>query len=242
MTEKRVEKSTSLDVFYGFRKKVLLSFYIISSISLGILVLSAMGNILSVLKISQKFQLLLAMFLTVVGVIGGAYFSVILDLPKISYDLDKIKNEVASKKITDPSVFAYRIVTLLCSYFKFHFITIKYAFFKIKKADCIYSNNNLQNIINENDFRLMLNKSQETEEVTYIGAYNISGKNHHLYIIPIWFGNEWLGYIGILTENRLLKIFCSFLAYLENIYLDDLLIHVLNLDKTLEPLKSEEYS
>ena len=66
----------------------------------------------------------------------------------------------------------------------------------------------------------MLNKSQGTEEVTYIGSYNISGKKHHLYIIPIWFGNEWLGYIGILTENRLLKIFCSFLAYLENIYLD----------------------
>ena len=229
------ETNLSSEVFFGVRKKILLSFYIIFVTSLSILFLVIISNIPHISGISKKIQLLFIIFFPVVAVIVGAYFSVILDLPKISYEFDKIKNEIALKKIKCPNVFAHRIVTLLCNYFTFHFFTSKYAFFKIINNDYVYSDNILQNSINEKNFESMLNKSQQTEGVSYISIHYINEKKHYLYIIPIWFGDEWLGYVGILTEKKLMKTFCSFLAHVENIYIDDMLIHVLEISKNYSP-------
>jgi hypothetical protein len=77
-------------------------------------------------------------------------------------------------------------------------------------------------------FASILDESKATENCIQAGKFLVGKKHYHLYIIPIWFGEEWLGYIGIFTERKLGKLFRAFLSDFENNYVDDQLKHVLN--------------
>jgi len=226
--EKKKSRSFFSDVFYSVRKKILLSFYILSIVSLGTLFIIVIGY---VPWVTPPIQALFGLLFTIAGVVAGAALSVTLDLPNISHEFDKIKNDIALRKIDSPEVFAQRIVSLLCSYFTFSFFTIKYAFVKIIDTDCVYSDNDVRKTIHESDFESILNKSRTTEDVIYIGTRNINDRKYHFYIFPIWFGDEWLGFVGILTVNKLLRLYYSFLADFEDNYLDDQLIHVIEIKK-----------
>jgi hypothetical protein len=65
-------------------------------------------------------------------------------------------------------------------------------------------------------------------------------KKEKLDDIPIWFGERWLGTIGILTPFKLLKIFQRYLSEIENLYIDDQLLHVLNLHKANGKKEAED--
>lgn len=212
-------------MFYGLRKKILMFFYILSAASLGILFLVILNQVFG---ITTKVQIVFFMTIVLAGTIGGAFLSVMLDLPKISFYFDEIKNDIANQKIRDPKNFAERIVDLFCDYFNFNFFSVTDAFVKITGADYVYSKGVGAESMDPSVLNDIHAKTKQTEKCFYEGVFNLNEKKVHLYVIPIWFGNIWLGYIGIFTANKLLKIFQSFLSDVENLYIDDQLFHVLN--------------
>lgn len=229
--EKRVMCSNRTDpflysVFYGVKKKLLMAFYALSVLALGTTSIIVIGYLTDV---TGKIQLLLILLIAIAGITGGAFLFVLLDLSNIGCKFDEIKNDIASKTIKTTEEFANRVCTFICNYFNFSFFTIAYCFFNIIDSDYVCSDNIIRNNITELKFTSMLNKSQQTEKVTYIGKHSVGDKNYHLYIIPIWFGKEWLGYIGIFSPNKLWNMFILFLSDFENEYVDDQLVHVLNM-------------
>lgn len=213
-------------VFYGVKKKLLMAFYALSVLALGT---TSMILINYVTNVTGKIQLLLILLIAIAGITGGAFLSVLLDLSNIGYKFDEIKNDIASQAIKTTEEFARRLCIFICNYFTFSFFTITYCFVNIIDSNHVYSDNIIHNNITEPEFASMLNRSQHTERVTYIGKHSIGDKDYHLYMIPIWFGQEWLGYIGIFSANKLWNMFILFLSDFENEYVDDQLVHVLNM-------------
>lgn len=225
---KKEKGSFFVDVFFGIRKRILLSFYIFSIVTLGILFIVVLGDIPG---FSLRIQVLFGFLITIVGVIVGASLSVVLDLPNIIYDFDKIKHDIALKKIDSPGVFAQRLTAFLCSYFTFSFFRIQYAFVKIIDTECVYSDNGIFDAVHESDFDSILSQSRSTKEVIYLGRKLIHNESFHLYILPIWFGDDWLGFIGIFTTKKLIRLYLSFLFDFEDHYVDDQLVHVLHIKR-----------
>jgi hypothetical protein len=60
-----------------------------------------------------------------------------------------------------------------------------------------------------------------------LNKIKIDDKNYHPYIIPIHFGEEWLGYFAVFSKSKLNKIYIEFLDNFEDDFIDDQLIHVL---------------
>ena len=226
--EKKEKSDLFLGVFYGIRKKILLSFYILSITSCGIILIIGIGHITGA---SSKIQLGVALLISFAGTVLGAILSVILDLPQIGYYFDEIKNDIALKEIRTPEVFADRLTSLFCDYFTFYFFTVRFCFVKIEDFPYFYSNDIILKIIGQPTLDEINLTSRKTEDVFYKGSYAFDNKNIHLYIIPIWFGERWLGAVGIFTPFKLLKIFQRYLNEIENLYIDDQLLHVLNLYK-----------
>jgi len=217
-----------VDVFFGIRKRILLSFYIFSIVILGILFIIVIGDIPGV---SLRIQVLFGFFITIAGVVVGASLSVVLDLPNINHEFDKIKNDIALKKIDCPDIFARRLTALLIDYFTFSFFRIKYACVRIIDTECIYSDKGILDAVKESEFQSIHARSRMTEEVFYVGTKTINAEACHLYVLPVWFGDEWLGFIGIFTEKKLLRLYVSFLADFEDHFVDDQLVHVLNIKR-----------
>ena len=213
-------------IFYDIRKKILFSFYILSITSFGIILIIGIGHITAA---SLKIQIGVALLTLIAGTVSGAILSVILDLPQIGYYFDEIKNDIALKKIETPEIFADRLSTLFCDYFTFYFFTVKFCFVIIEDSAYFKSDDTVLKIIDQSTLDDINLRSRKTEDVFYNGSYPFDDKNIHLYIIPIWFGERWLGTVGIFTPNKLLKIFQRYLNEIENLYIDDQLLHVLSL-------------
>lgn len=227
--EKKKKSDLFLGVFYGIRKKILLSFYILSVTSFGIILIISIGHITVG---SLKIQIGITLLTFIAGTVFGAILSVILDLPQIGYYFDEIKNDIALKKIKTPEVFADRLSTLFCNYFTFYFFSVRFCFVIIEDSTYFYSDDTVLKIIDQSTIDDINLRSQKTEDVFYKGSYPFDNKNIHLYIIPIWFGERWLGTVGIFTPIKLMKIFQDYLNEIENLYIDDQLLHVLNLYET----------
>ena len=225
-------KKSYYETLYGFRKKIFLTFYTLSFIFTMILVFLVIDSGVS---IEPKIQLLLGFLMTIAGVIGGGILSVYFDLPSISVEFDEIKNDIAKKIIKSPEEFGHRVTKLLCKFFTFQFFKIEYSFIKIIGTQYVYSDPEL---IKEGNLNLkdissdLINKSKRTEEIFFYDKFQVNSNNNHLYILPMWFGDDWLGFIGILSRNKISKLFLMFLNNFENEYIDDQIVHVLDYKKS----------
>lgn len=225
---KKKKAGLFLGIFYGARKKILLSFYILSVTSFGIILIMVIGHIAGA---TSNIQIGVVMLISFAGTLLGAILSVILDLPQIGYYFDEIKNDIALKEIRTPDLFADRLTSLFCDYFTFYFFTVRFCFVKIEDSEYFYSDDTILKIIEQSTLDEIILTSQKTEDVFYKGSYAFDKKNIHLYIIPIWLGERWLGAIGIFTPFKLLNIFQRYLNEIENLYIDDQLLHVLTIYK-----------
>jgi hypothetical protein len=69
-------------------------------------------------------------------------------------------------------------------------------------------------------------KSGEGEDTLYMGKIKTGRGNFHLYVTPLVFGESRLGYIAVLSRNRIWRIFRRLLAEFENDFIDDQVVHV----------------
>lgn len=220
--------STSYDLFYGHRKNIFLVFYVISVIAIGFAIIFFLFK---GLNFSGDLLIYAGIILLIVGAVGGAYLSVLLELPSISRKFDMIKNDIALKKISSPEDFGNRLMDLICSYFNFTFFTIQHSFCKIIETDYIFSDPEIRERFDPAQYDMMLKKTQGTEEIILFGRKKENDKTYYLYLIPVWFGSDWLGFIGVYSPKKLRKIFLAFLSNFENDFIDDQLVHVINYRK-----------
>ncbi|HRW21916.1 MAG TPA: hypothetical protein P5509_08085, partial [Bacteroidales bacterium] len=61
-----------------------------------------------------------------------------------------------------------------------------------------------------------------------IGKFKDKDFNLHFYTIPVWFGNDYLGYMVVGVRNKLGRFFIGFLQDFENLFIDDQLLHIVN--------------
>lgn len=218
------------NVFFAIRKKILLGFYATIAASIG---LTLLYMISSLIKTPSWLPVVLGIVYTILCTLSWAIIGDLLDIPNIATDFDEIKNDIASRAIREPEEFAKRVVELLCSFIRFPYFEVRHAFMKIDKHDYIYSSGKVVTSLDASIFEGLLEKSKETEEVSYEDAHVIEGSPHHLYLVPIWFGDDWLGYFAVLTKQKLWNVFKNFLSVFEDDYLDDQLVHVLQIKKQI---------
>ena len=228
MDDLKNKTSVLFDIFFGLRKKIFIYFYLVIVATTGTTILLALGELIS---IPAKFLILFTIIIVTVAIVFGTFLSVLLDLPRIIYDFDQIKNDIASRRINTPEVFGEAIISFLCSFFNFSFFNIKHAFIKIVNTEILFSSDLISSLIDKQTESHITGRCRETENLLFLGPYRMEDRNLYLYVFPIWFEHHWLGFLGIFTDTKLLKIFRSFLVDFENTYLDDQLFHVLEIKK-----------
>ena len=73
----------------------------------------------------------------------------------------------------------------------------------------------------------MLDKSKNLQEIILAGKITVGNREFNLYVLPIWFGERWLGYMGLFSRKRISRFYQKFLMEFEDNFLDDQLMHVI---------------
>jgi len=148
----------------------------------------------------------------------------------LATSFDPIKNEIASGAIKDIDQLGKRITGFTVEFFNFSFLDITHAFLETEGSGLISHEEvpGVEKVLKE--YR-MLEKSKELEDVIRAGEIALPEGTAHMYILPIWFGNRWLGYMALLSEKRISRFFLRFLSEYENNFLDDQIMHILHYTK-----------
>ncbi|MBN2776776.1 MAG: hypothetical protein JXR36_03995 [Bacteroidales bacterium] len=185
------------------------------------------------LEMPGSVIILVIALMSITFVIIGSYFYLIVALPdRLSRNFDCIRNEIASGEIKSVELFANRVLEFIIKQFNFVFLDIEYAAMGISKNRELFFNDDFPNdMFEDKDFSEYFDKCSETENVTYLGVFKHEDKKVHKYLIPIYFGENYLGFLLAITNKKLSPLFKGILADFENFYVDDQLLHVLNSTK-----------
>jgi len=218
----------SYSYIYNVQRMILLIFYTTTAIALSI----PLAKLMTILAPNHFFPLIIALLLYLVGVIVvGSLIHVISYIPfNLAASFDPIKNEIASGDIKSIDQLGKRITAFTVNFFNFSFLDITHAF--IETADSgLISHEEAPGLVTVLEEYGMLEKSRELEEIIRAGEITLPEGTHQLYILPIWFGNHWLGYMALLSEKRISRFFLRFLSEYENNFLDDQIMHIVHYTK-----------
>ena len=73
----------------------------------------------------------------------------------------------------------------------------------------------------------MLEKSKTFTEIQRAGKITLGENEYHLYILPIYLGDQWLGYLVLMSGRKIGRFFQNYLTDFENNFLDDQLMYVI---------------
>ncbi|MDD2636013.1 MAG: hypothetical protein PHW82_10995 [Bacteroidales bacterium] len=180
------------------------------------------------LEIPYSVIILIVAVMAVVFVVIGSYFYLIVALPdRLSRNFDIIKNKIASGEINTEESFAHHVIEFIIKQFDFVFLDVEYAAIGIADSKNVFFNDDFPKEMFD-DYAEIFQKCRETEDVISLGSEKHLDKKVYKYVVPIHFGNRYLGFIIFLTNQKLSRLFQGILADFENFYIDDQLLHVLN--------------
>ena len=166
------------------------------------------------------------------GALIGAWLWVLIKIPQgIAREFDEIKNQIAGGEITNSAGFSKALAEFLVEYFSFFRFDVVTAQVKIKTTGAVISPGNTSP--KKNDEQLLAKLSRETEALITLGKIPIGGQSLYGYLVPIWFGSEWLGYFCVFTDTKLFRVFKDFLKNFEEQFVDDQLMHVINSERRI---------
>jgi hypothetical protein len=216
------DRSTHFSLIYGLQRTIFTTLYIISSLAILTLILYILVELFKLNGFITFFAVIIYLVLTV---ILGSYLHVLSFIPvNLASSFDPIKDDVAQGNIKTPEEFSHRICRFITGFFSFTFFDIAHCLVHIK-GQSITSTFDHNNTKYDDDY--LGKRSRAAHEVTHAGRLNIGGVNHNQYLVPVWFGEEWLGFITVYTRQILRKPFRNLLSDLENNFIDDQLIHIL---------------
>lgn len=206
-------------------KKIIISFYTLLVMVVAFLFL---GLIFPTFDAPIYVSILFSMFWAIAGAIGGAFISVMSDLSSDIYKkFSSVKNQIAGNEIKSTEDFAEILSGFLIDSFNYVFFDIKHCIVKIQNEKYYYSNESLHTHFNS-DLRRFEEDAKVNDEVKYINSIVIDGDRCYSYGVPIWFGDEYLGYFVVLTNRKLNSVFIGYLREFEEYLIDDQLQIVLD--------------
>ncbi len=223
-----MSKRSSYSFIYNLQRIILLVFYTTTSLALSI----PLAMLLMKLSPNQLFPLVITLIVyMVLVVILGAMIHVISYIPfNLATAFDPIKNDIASGEISSIEQLGERITSFTVQFYNFSFLDITHAYIEIEESGIIgfESNTQLNKVLKE--YR-MLDKSKVLEEITLAGKISLPERDYQLYILPIWLGESWLGYMALLSEKKIGRFFQRFLMEYEGNFLDDQILHLVRMNK-----------
>jgi hypothetical protein len=224
-----MNRRSSYSFIYNLQRIILLVFYSTTFIALSI-PLARLVLRLSPMQLYPLVITLLAYFILVV--ILGSLIHVISYIPfNLATAFDPIKNDIATDKITSIKELGERITMFTVQFYNFSFLDISHAYFETEGSGVMGYETNNQVDKTLTDLR-MLDKSKTLEELTLAGTISLPDRDYHLYILPIWLGEKWLGYMALLSEKRISRFFQRFLIEYEDNFLDDQIMHMIKFNRS----------
>ena len=209
------------------QRNLVLLFYVIFCLAL----IFPLWMLFTDLAIPFSVNMMVIVFLAIIFVVVGSYFYLIVCLPdRLSRNFDRIRNDIASRHINNEEQFARKVNKFLIKQFNFIFLDIEYSAMGIRESGKIYFNDDFPVELIE-DYDKFFKKSCETSNVSYFGVIRPLARKSHLYLIPIWFGDQCLGFLLVVTSKKLSSLFKGILSDFEDFYVDDQLMHVLEYQK-----------
>lgn len=221
-------RSRSYSSIYNVQRIILLVFYTTTAVALSI----PLAKLVASLSPGHLFPLVatLVLYMILVVVIGAMVYYISYIPFNLASAFDPIKNDIASGRIRDMDQLARRITEFTVQFFNFSFLDIDHAFLQTPGTD-ITSHEEPEGLRQVMDDFNMLEKSKGLEEVIRAGKIRLPSGAYHLYILPVWFGKRWLGYMGLLSRRQINRFFLKFLEEYENNFLDDQIMHVIQASK-----------
>lgn len=223
-----MNRHRSYSIIYKLQRIILLVFYSTTFTALSI----PLARLVMKLSQGQLFLLVVSLLVyLILVVIIGALIHVISYIPfNLATAFDPIKNDIAAGRISTIEELAERITTFTVKFYNFSFLDISHAFLETEASGVIgfESNNQVDKVLKE--YR-MLDKSKVLEEITLAGKISLPERDYHLYILPLWMGGTWLGYMALLSEKRISRFFQRFLMEYEDNFLDDQILHLVKFTK-----------
>jgi hypothetical protein len=226
-----MNRRRSYSYIYNVQRIILLVFFVTTAIALSIPLTSM------VLRLSP--DLLYPVVVTLVSyvilvVILGSLIHVISFIPfNLATAFDPIKNDIAAGKISTMEQLGERITAFTVAFYNFSFLDISHAYLQTEGSGILAYEKSSQ-IDALLDELKMLEKSRELEEITRAGTVTLPDRDYHLYILPIWFGDQWLGYMALLSERKISHFFQRFLMEYEENFLDDQVMHLVRFNSKQE--------
>jgi hypothetical protein len=208
----------SFSYIYNVQRITLLFFYTATAIGLSVPLAMWLFNCFS----ASVFPLVLCLVAYMLGVVVlGSFMHVVSYIPfNLATAFDPIKNDIASGKIRNLEQLGKRLTLFTTGFFDFSFVDIEHAALQLEGTALISHEElpELEGVLKEFG---MMEKSRQLEEVIRAGRITLGPMKYQLYILPIWFAERYLGYMALVSRNRIGPFFRKFLMEFENNYLDD---------------------
>ena len=203
-----MSKRSSYSYIYKLQRIILLVFYTTTAISLSIPLALLVGR----LSPNHLYPLIITMLIyMILVIIVGAMIHVISYIPfNLATAFDPIKNDIAEGRINSMEALGERLTSFTVRFYDFSFLDITHAYIETEDSGIIghESNTQVDKVLKE--YR-MLDKSKALEEITLAGTISLPDRDYQLYILPLWLGQRWLGYMALLSERRISRFFQRFL-------------------------------
>jgi len=223
-----MSKRSSYSFIYKLQRIILLIFFTTTSLALSI----PLAMLVMKLSPNHLFPLVLTLLIyMIVIVILGAMIHMISYIPfNLATAFDPIKNDIAFGEISSIKELGERITSFTVQFYNFSFLDITHAYMEIEESGIIgfESNTQLNKVLKEYN---MLDKSKVLEDLTLAGKISLPERDYQLYILPLWLGESWLGYMALLSEKKISRFFQRFLMEYEGNFLDDQIMHVVRMNK-----------
>jgi hypothetical protein len=223
-----MSRRSSYSFIYNLQRIILLVFFTTTSIALSV----PLAMLVVKLSPNQLYPLVITLLVYLILVIVvGSMIHVISYIPfNLATAFDPIKNDIASGKILTIDQLGERITAFTVQFYNFSFLDITHAYMEIEDSGIIgfESNTQLNKVLKEYN---MLDKSKVLEDLTLAGKISLPERDYQLYILPIWLGESWLGYMALLSEKKISRFFQRFLMEYEGNFLDDQIMHLVRFNK-----------
>ncbi len=168
--------------------------------------------------------LIVSLIAGVIFTVGGSFLYVLWDLQfSLQYEFDDIKNRIASGDIKSLDQFGKALHSFILHFFRYSFFSVMECAVLLKDRP-VYDPGN----ITAADISALEDYASSSAGVTLFDKKITEQGKTYMYVLPIWFGNEYYGLILLYSGKRLPGIFRSFLSDFENNFIDDQLVHVYN--------------
>jgi len=218
----------SFSILYGIQRSFLTLFYLISVIAVFWVIFYLLHE---VLEMGGSVIIPVSLGYLVIVVLVFSLIQVISYIPaNLAGSFDPVKNGIADGSISSSADLSKVLADFMCSFFNFAFFDIEYAMVGISGNEPLSSGSVdiIEPGFKPDDLEIM---SRSLDKTTYFRKMETDSGFLHFYLIPMIFGDRRIGYIAVGTKQKLWNMFIQLLNEFENDYVDDQVIHILELQK-----------